>query len=135
MNAAEATVVEYLEQLVYSLYVERFPDGPYRAVIARLEFQTLFCSMDVITGLHSIVVSGEPVDGFYNIANLVKARGRFHPKSLQVNSMGGVTTLSMEGELSLDETIDVESLLKIAPFVEHNVSNNSYSIEIRMVES
>ena len=139
MSATEpinSAVSEFLESLVYSLDVDRLHSGAIVTYRVYLESQDLFCSRDIMKGLQILMVSGESVDGFYNIANLVKARGRFSPRRFQASSrVGDAITLNIDGELFLDEAIDVRSLLKIAHLVKHDPSNNEYSIKVSCVEN
>lgn len=106
----------------FKVYLERFeiygmlPDKDIRSLVQQ-----------------SMTFSG--VDGFFNVANLVKARGLLQLKvdchkaaakpgtcsKLEVNISGGV---------SLDESIDIDELLQITPFTQDLPTINPFSINI-----
>jgi len=134
-QSIDQSAVEFLESLVYSLEVSKFPSGEIfksRAYLERLE--NYFCPADANQGLRNIAASGKPVQGFFNIANLVKVRGHFHIKKLDCHfRFADAITITLSGELVPDETIDVESLLQIAHLVDHSVTSNPYSIQVERI--
>jgi len=128
-------VREFLESLVYSLDVKRFPNGSILKARVHLEKSELYCSIDTARELRHIICNNRSIDGFYNIANLVKARGHLRLKSTDISTEDpvlGVPSISLSGELFLDEEIKINELLKIAPFVEH-IANNQYSINVEEI--
>jgi hypothetical protein len=136
MNTTEpinSAVSEFLESLVYSLDVYRSPNGSILKARVHLERSELYCSLNIARELHHILYNDWSIDGFYNIANLVKARGHLRLESTDISTGDpalGAPSISLSGELFLDETIKVDELLKIAPFVEH-VADNHYSINVQ----
>jgi hypothetical protein len=128
-------VREFLESLVYSLDVKRFPDGSILKARVYLEKSELCCSFDIARELRQILCKDWYIDGFYNIANLVKARGHLHLGTTDISTEDpvlGVPSISLSGELFLDEEIKINELLKIAPFVEH-VADNQYSLNVEEI--
>jgi len=134
-QSIEQRAVEFLESLTYSLEVSKSPGGKIfksRAYLEKLE--NYFCPADTNQGLRNIAASGKSVLGFFNIANLVKVRGHFRIKNLDCHlRFADAITITLSGELVPDETIDVESLLRIAHLVDHSAASNPYNIQIERI--
>jgi hypothetical protein len=128
-------VREFLESLVYSLDVKRFPDGSILKARVHLEKSELYCSIDTARELRHILCNNRSIDGFYNIANLVKARGHLRLGATDISTWNpdlSDPSISLSGELFLDEEIKINELLSIAPFVEH-VAKNQYSLNVQEI--
>ena len=133
------SVVEFLQSLVYSIDIGKNHDGAVQSCRVYLEeFETKECPSD-IGELIRVVADGGAVDGAYNVANLVRARGKLlisRFKSFERTAPPDCAiTITLAGELILAEPPDIDELLSIMDRAVHRTSINPYSIDIRKVEN
>jgi hypothetical protein len=146
------TALNFLESLTMSLDVSRVVlrkgHGDVFIVEERvLDFKVYLEEFDIggmladedMRSLWQSAMTFSAIDGFFNVANLVKARGIFQPKidfsrPAAVPNTLSKTSITISGGVSLEESINVDELLQISPFTKDLPTINPFSINIDRIK-